>query len=57
MNKNVQEAEMRWSGHVMTVEGSCERQTMDMEVDGTRKTGRPKTRWKMAGRRTWTFGW
>ena len=47
VSKKVQEARLRWFGHVMRrEEGSCERQIIDMEVGGRRKRGRPKTRWK-----------
>ncbi len=47
VSRKVQEARLRWFGHVMRRdEGSCERQIMEMEVEGRRRRGRPKTRWK-----------
>ena len=47
VSKKVQEARLRWFGHVVRrEEESCERQVMDMEVDGTRRRGRPKLRWR-----------
>ena len=45
-SRKAQETRSRCFGHVMQRdEGSCERQIMEMEVDGRRR-GRPKTRWK-----------
>ena len=47
VSKKVQESRLRWFGHVMRRdEESSERQIMEMEVDGRRKRGKPKTRWK-----------
>ena len=47
VSQKVQEARLRWFGHVMRrEEGSCEGQIMDMEVGGRRKRGRPRTGWK-----------
>ena len=46
-SKKVQEARLRWYGHLMRREEQhVAREVMDMEVDGTRRRGRPKTRWK-----------
>ena len=47
VSKKVQEARLRWYGHLMRREEQhVAREVMDMEVDGTRRRGRPKTRWK-----------
>ena len=46
-SKKVQEARLRWYGHLMRREEQhVAREVMDMVVDGTRRRGRPKTRWK-----------
>ena len=47
LSKKVQEARLRWYGHVLRRDEECvERRMMDMEVQGRRGRGRPKTRWK-----------
>ena len=47
LSKKVQEARLRWYGHVLRRdEEVVERRMMDMEVQGRRERGRPKTRWK-----------
>ena len=47
LSKKVQEARERWYGHVLRRdEQGLERWMMDMEVQGRRERGRPKTRWK-----------
>ena len=47
LSKKVQEARLRWYGHVLIRdEEVVERRMMDMEVQGRRGRGRPKTRWK-----------
>ena len=47
VSKKVQEARLRWYGHVMrSAEGQVAREAMDMVVDGRRRRGRPKTRWR-----------
>ena len=46
-SKKVQEARLRWYGHLeRREEGHVAREVMDMEVLGTRRRGTPKTRWK-----------
>ena len=42
--KKIQESRLRWSGHLkrMVEEEHVGRETMEMDVDGTRKRGRPK---------------
>ena len=45
VSKKVQEARLRWYGHVLTRdEEGVERRVMDTEVQGRRGRGRPKTR-------------
>ena len=47
VSKKVQEARLRWFGHVVRgEEDSCERRTMEMEADGRRRRGRPRMRWR-----------
>ena len=47
VSKKVQEARLGWYGHVMRRDWQhVAREVMDMQVDGTRRRGRPKTRWK-----------
>ena len=47
LSKKVQEARLRWYGHILRRdEEGVERRMMDMEVQGCRGRGRPKTRWK-----------
>ena len=47
LSRKVQEARLRWYGHVLRRdEEAVERRMMDMEVQGRRRRGRPKTRWK-----------
>ena len=47
ISKKTQEARLRWYGHVMRKDAiSDERRTLDMEVQGKRRRGRPKIRWK-----------
>ena len=47
LSKKVQEARLRWYGHVLRRdEEAVERRMKDMEVQGRRRRGRPKTRWK-----------
>ena len=47
VSKKVQEARLRWYGHVMrSPEDQVAREAMDKVVEGRRKRGRPKTRWK-----------
>ena len=46
-SKKVQEARLRWYGHLMRREElHVAREVMDIEINGTRRRGRPKTRWK-----------
>ena len=47
LSKKVQEARLRWYGHILRRdEDVVERRMMNMEVQGRRGRGRPKTRWK-----------
>ena len=48
VSKKIQESRMRWYGHLRRREGEDHvgREAMDMEVEGSRGRGRPKTRWK-----------
>ena len=48
VSKKIQESRMRWYGHLKRREGveHVGREAMEMEVEGTRGRGRPKTRWK-----------
>ena len=47
-SKKIQEARLRWFGHLHRRAGEehVAREIMEMEVEGTRRRGRPKTRWK-----------
>ena len=47
VSKKIQQRRLQWFGHVMRREEDhvC-RRVMDMEVDGRRRRGRPKFRWK-----------
>ncbi|XP_064080729.1 uncharacterized protein LOC135197642 [Macrobrachium nipponense] len=46
-SKKVQEARLRWYRHLMRREEQhMAREVMDVEVDGTQRRGRPKTRWR-----------
>ena len=47
VSKKAQEARLRWQNNVMrSSEERVAREAMDKEVDGWRRRGRPKTRWK-----------
>ena len=47
VSKKIQEARLRWYGHVMrSSDGSVAREALNMEVMGRRRRGRPKTRWR-----------
>ena len=47
VSKKVQEARLRWYGHVKrSSEDQIAREAMEGEVQGRRRRGRPKTRWK-----------
>ena len=47
VSKKVQEGRLRWFGHVMrSAEEQVARKAMDRVVEGRRRRGRPKTRWK-----------
>ena len=47
VSKKVQEARQGCYGHVMRGDGQhTAREVTDMQVNGTRRRGRPKTRWK-----------
>ena len=47
VSKKVQEARLRWYGHVMrSSDESVAKEALDMEVMGRRRRGRPKTRWR-----------
>ena len=48
VSRKIQEARMRWYGHLRRRDGEDHvgRETMEMEVEGSRRRGRPKTRWK-----------
>ena len=47
ISKKVQERRLQWYGHVMRQEEDCVvRRVMDMEVEGRRRRGRPKRRWR-----------
>ena len=47
-SRKVQEARLRWFGHLLRrpEEEHVASRTMEMEIIGTRKRGRPKKRWK-----------
>ena len=47
VSKKLQEARVRCYGHVMrSSEEQVAREAIDQKVDGRRRRGRPKTRWK-----------
>ena len=47
ISKKLQERRLQWFGHVMRrEEDSVCKRTMNLEVPGTRKRGRPKMRWR-----------
>ena len=47
VSKKIQERRLQWFGHVMRREdGHVCRRVMNMEVDGRRRRGRPRVRWK-----------
>ena len=48
VSKKVQEARLRWFGHLLRrpEEEHVASRTMEMEIIGTRKRRRPKKRWK-----------
>ena len=49
VSKKVQEARLRWFGHITRREDEEQhvaREAMSMEVEGTRRRGRPRIRWK-----------
>lgn len=49
VSKKVQEARLRWYGHITRREDEEQhvaREVMTMEVEGTRRRGRPRIRWK-----------
>ena len=47
VSKKAQEARLRWYGHLMRREEQhVAREMMDLEVNGRRRRGRPKTRWR-----------
>ena len=48
VSKKIQESRMRWYGHLRRRDGEehVGREAMEMEVEGRRARGRPKTRWK-----------
>ena len=47
ISKKIQEARLRWYGHIMRREkGHLARDVLEMEVQGRRGRGRPRTRWK-----------
>ena len=51
ISKKVQEGRLRWYGHILRREEEhIGRQTMDMEVQGRRRRGRPKKRWRDCAR-------
>ena len=46
VSKKAQEGRLRWYGHILRrEEDHVGKQTMEMEVQGRRKRGRPKKRW------------
>ena len=48
VSKKVHEARLRWYSQVMrSSEEQVATEAMDKEVDGHRRRGRPKTRWKI----------
>ena len=47
ISKKVQEGRLRWYGHILRrEEDHVGRRTMEMEVQGRRRRGRPRKRWK-----------
>ena len=48
VSRKVQEARLRWYGHLVrrNDEQHVAREVMEMEVDGTRRRGRPRIRWR-----------
>ena len=47
ISKKVQEGRLRWYGHLMRRENDhVGRNTMEMEVQGRRRRGRPRKRWR-----------
>ena len=48
VSKKIQESRLRWFGHVKRREGEQHigREVMEMELEGNRRKGKPKTRWK-----------
>ena len=48
VSRKIQESRMRWYGHLKRREGEdhVAREAMELEVEGRRKRGRPKTRWR-----------
>ena len=49
VSKKVQEARLRWFGHIMRREDEEQhvaREAMIMEVEGIRRRGRPRVRWR-----------
>ena len=47
ISKKVQERRLQWYGHVMRREdNNIAKEVMDMEVEGRRKRGRPRRRWR-----------
>ena len=47
MSKKIQEKRLHWYGHVMRRDNNyVGREMMQLEVEGRRRRGRPRTRWK-----------
>ena len=47
ISKKVQEGRLRWYGHLLRrEEDHVGKRTMEMEVNGRRRRGRPRKRWK-----------
>ena len=48
VSKKVQEARLRWFGHLMrrTEEDHVAKGAMEMDIPGTRNRGRPRKRWR-----------
>ena len=47
ISKKVQEGRLRWYGHLLRREDDhVGRHTMEMEVQGRRRRGRPRKRWR-----------
>ena len=52
ISKKAQERRLRWYGHVMRKDEDCVvRRVLDMEVEGRRRRGRPKRKWRELGGR------